>query len=81
MMTTISLNHLMSKKVLGSKLLAIQTPYMHVLQEQLLITLQLVSIDLDSSLEKNLNVHAVYTPLNQDTISFMNAVGLMVIGA
>jgi len=50
-----------------------------MLQEQLIITLQLVSIDLDSSLEKNLNVYAVYTPSNQGTIFFMNAIGLIVI--
>ena len=69
----------MSKKVLGLKLLAIWTSYVHILQEQLIITLQLVSIDLDSSLEKNLNVHAVYTPSNQSTIFFMNVIGLIVI--
>jgi len=77
--TTISLNHLTSKEVLGSKLLAIQTPYVYMLQEQLLIMLQLASIDLDSSLEKNLNVHAVYIPSNQGIIFFMNTVGLIVI--
>ena len=70
----------MSKEVLSSKILAIQTPYVHVLYEQLLITLQLASIDLDSSLEKNLNVHVIYTSLNQDIIFFMYVVGLMVIG-
>ena len=78
-MITILLNHLTSKEVLDSKLLAIQIPYVCMLQEQLLITLQLASIDLDSFLEKNLNVYAVYTPSNQGTIFFMNAVGLMII--
>jgi len=39
-----------------------------------------MNIDLDSSLGKNLNVYAAYTPLNQDAIFYMSVVDLMVIG-
>ena len=38
--------------------------------------LQLVSIDLDSSLERNLSVCADHILLNQDTTYFMSVVGL-----
>jgi len=39
--------------------------------------LQLVSIDLDSSLERNLNVHVDHILLNQDVTYSMIVIGLM----
>ena len=45
--------------------------------EQLLIMLQLVSIDLNSFLGRNLNICMVYILLNQDIIFFTNTIGLM----
>jgi len=41
--------------------------------------LLLMNTDLGSSLERNLSVLVAYTLLNQDTISFMSVVDLMVI--
>jgi len=73
-------SHLMSKGNCGSKLLAIQTLYVCVLQELLQIMLLSANTDLGSSLERNLSILAVYTLLNQDVISFMSVVDLMVIG-
>jgi len=70
----------MSKGDHGSKLLAIQTLYMCMLQELLQIMLLLVNTNLSSSLERNLSVLAAYTLLNQDATSFMSVVDLMVIG-
>jgi len=70
----------MSKVDRGSKLLVTQTHYVHMLQELLQIMLLSVNTDLGFSLEKNLSVHMAYTLLNQDTISFMIVVDLMVIG-
>ena len=49
---------------------------MYVLCELLLITLQLVNTDLDSSLGRNLNVPAVHILSKQDIIFSMNAIGL-----
>jgi len=51
-----------------------------MLQELLQIILLLVNTDLGSFLEKNLSVYTAYTLLNQDIISFMSVVDLMVIG-
>ena len=53
---------------------------MHVLQELLQIMLLSVNTDLGSFLEKNLSIHVAYTLLNQNTISFMSVVDLIVIG-
>jgi len=64
----------------GSKLSATQIHYVHVLQELLQIMLLLANTDLGFSLGKNLSVCVAYTLLNQDTISFMSVVDLMVIG-
>ena len=76
-MTIISLNLPTPRESLGSKSLDIQTLYMCMLHEQLLIMLQLVSIDLDSSLGRNLNVHMVYILLNQDATFYMNVISSM----
>jgi len=70
----------MSKVDHGSKLLATWNYYVHMLQELLQIILLLVNTDLGSFLEKNLSVYTAYTLLNQDIISFMSVVDLMVIG-
>jgi len=70
----------MSKGDRGSKLLAIQTLYVCVLQEILQIMLLLANTDLNSSLGRNLSVHVAYTLLNQDVISFMSVADLRVIG-
>jgi len=78
-MTIISLSCHISKGDCGSKLLAIQTLYVCVSQELLQIMLLLVNTDLGSSLGKNLSVLVAYILLNQDTISFMSVVDLMVI--
>ena len=51
-----------------------------MLQELLQIILLSANTDLDFSLGKNLSVHVAYTLLNQDAISFMIVVDLMVIG-
>ena len=67
----------MSKVDRGSKCLAIRTPYVCELQEQLQIMLPSVNTDLGSSLGRNLSVHVAYILLNQDTISFMNVVDLV----
>jgi len=64
----------------GLKLLTIQTLYVHVLQELLQIILLSANTDLGSSLGRNLSILAAYTLLNQDTISFMSMVDLIVIG-
>ena len=69
----------MSKEDRGSKLLAIQTLYVCVLPELLQIMLLLANTDLGSSPGRNLSVLVVYTLLNQDAISFMSVVDLMVI--
>ena len=58
----------MSKGDHGSKLLAIQTLYVHVLQELLQIILLSANTDLGSSLGRNLSILAAYILLNQDTI-------------
>ena len=60
------------RKVYGYNCLAILTCYVHVLQGQLLITLQLASINLDSSLTKNLSIHVATSQLNQEDTYFMN---------
>jgi len=70
----------MSKVDRGSKHLAIRTPYMRELQEQLRIMLPSVNTDLGSSLGRNLSVYVAYILLNQDAISFMSMVDLMVTG-
>jgi len=80
MTTIILLNRRMSKVDYGSKLSATWTYYVHMLQELLQIMLLSVNTDLGSFLEKNLSIHVAYTLLNQDTISFMSMVDLMVIG-
>ena len=61
----------------GSKSLNIQILYMYMFYEQLLIMLQLVSIDLNSFLGRNLNICMVYILLNQDIIFFTNTIDLM----
>ena len=70
----------MSKVDRGSKLLVTWTHYVCMLQELLQIMLLSVNTDLGFSLGKNLSIHATYTLLNQDAISFMIVVDLMVIG-
>jgi len=70
----------MSKMDCSSKLSATQTHYVCMLQELLQITLLSVNTDLGSFLGKNLSVHIAYILLNQDTISFMGVVDLIVIG-
>ena len=70
----------MSKVDHGSKLSATWIHYMRMLQELLQIMLLLANTNLGFSLEKNLNVCVAYTLLNQDTISFISVVDLMVIG-
>jgi len=70
----------MSKVDRGSKLLATRIYYVCILQELLQIMLLLVNTDLSFFLGKNLSVRTAYTLLNQDTISFMSVVDLMVIG-
>jgi len=67
----------MSKEDHGSKLSAIQTLYVCMLQKLLQI---MVNTDLGSSLGRNLSVLAAYTLLNQDAISFMSVVDLIAIG-
>ena len=79
-MTIILSNYHMSKVDHGSKLLVTQTYYVCILQELLQITLLLANTDLGFFLGKNLSVHVAYTLLNQDAISFMIVVDLMVIG-
>ena len=69
----------MSKMDCGSKLSATRIHYVCVLQELLQIILLLANTDLGFSLGKNLSVHVAYTLLNQNTISFMSVVDLMVI--
>ena len=64
----------------SSKLSATRIHYVCVLQELLQIMLLLANTDLGFSLGKNLSVHAAYTLLNQDAISFIIVVDLMVIG-
>ena len=76
-MIIISLNLPTPRESLGSKSLDIQTLCMCVLCKQLLIMLQLASIDLDSSLGRNLNIYAVYILLNQDVTFYMNVIGSM----
>ena len=80
MITIILLNHHISKVDYGSKLLATQIHYVCMLQELLQIMLLSVNTGLGSSLRKNLSVHVAYILLNQDAISFMSVVDLMVIG-
>jgi len=70
----------MSKEDCSSKLLAIRTLYVCVLQELLQIMLLLANTDLGSSLGRNLSVLVAYTLLNQDVISFMSVADLRVIG-
>jgi len=70
----------MSKVDHGSKLLVTRTHYVYMLQELLQIMLLSVNTDLGFSLEKNLGVHVAYTLLDQDAISFMIVVDLIVIG-
>jgi len=77
MTITTSSNLSMPRKGLGSKSSDVQTLCVYMLCEQLLIILQLVSIDLDSSLGRNLNVCAVYILLNQDITFYMNVIGLI----
>ena len=64
----------------GSKLLATRIHYVHMLQELLQIILLSANTDLGFFLEKNLSIYADFTLLNQNTISFMSIVDLMVIG-
>ena len=70
----------MSKEDCGSKCLVTQIPYVCMLQEWSQIMLPLVNTDLNFSLGKNLSIHAAYTQLNQDTISFMSVADLTVTG-
>ena len=70
----------MSKVDRGSKLSVTRTHYVRMLQELLQIMFLLVNTDLGFSLEKNLSIYTAYTLLNQDAISFMIVVDLMVIG-
>ena len=81
LMTTIaSLNHSMSKEVLGYSHSDTQTHYVCMHQEQSQIMLLLENIGLDFSLGKNLNAHAVCIPLNLGDIFSMIAQDLMAIG-
>ena len=71
MITSMLLNLLMLKKILGSNYLDIQTRYVHMLWEQLSIMLWLVNTDLDFSWIKNLSTHVELTPSNQGDIFFI----------
>ena len=75
MTITTSLDLPTPREGLSSKSSDIQTLCVHVLCKQLLIMLQLASIDLDSSLGRNLNVYAVHILLNQDITFYMNVIG------
>ena len=70
----------MPKESLNSNSSVIQTLCMHMFCKLLLIMLQLVNTDLDSSLERNLNISAVHILLKQDIIFSMNIIGLIVTG-
>jgi len=72
--------HLISKEGLGFRHLDNQTHYVCARQEQLLIMLLLESTGLDSSLEKNLNAHAVCIPSNQEDTFSMIVADSMAIG-
>ena len=61
----------MLKEDYGSKWLAIQICYVHMLPGLLQIMLPLENTNLGSSLGRNLSVHMVNTQLNQDDIFFM----------
>jgi len=74
MTITTSLNLPTPREGLGSKSSDIQTLCVHVLCKQLLIMLQLASIDLDSSLGRNLNICVVHILLNQDITFCMNVI-------
>jgi len=77
-MTIATLSNLPTpREGLGSKSSDIQTLCVRMLHKQLPIMLQLASIDLDSSLGRNLNVCVVHILLNQDVTFYMNAIGLM----
>ena len=79
-MTIILSNHYISKVDHGSKLSATWIHYVCMIQELLQIILLLANTNLGFFLGKNLSVCVAYTLLNQDTISFMSVVDLMVIG-
>ena len=78
--TKILLSHPLSKAVLGFNILAILIHCALELLEPLSITLLLVNIVWGFSLGKNSCVHVVYTLLNLDDISCMNARDSTIIG-
>jgi len=81
LMTTIaSLNHPMSREVLGYSCLDTQTRYVHAHREQSQIMLLSENIGLDFSLGKNLNAYVVYIPSNLEDIFSMIVQDLMAIG-
>ena len=80
MITSMLLNLLMPKEVLGSNHLDTQTHCVCVLWGQLPTMLWLGNTGLDSSRMKNLSACVEYTPSNQEDISFMNVGDLMGIG-
>jgi len=70
----------MLKEVLSYSGLDTQIRYVHERPELLLIMLQLVNMDLNSSLRKNLSVHVAHTWLNHEDIFFIIAEDSTVIG-
>jgi len=70
----------MLKEVLDYSGLDTRIHYVHEQPELLLIMLQLVNIDLDSSLRKNLSVYVAHTWSNCEDIFFMIAEDSTAIG-
>jgi len=68
-MNQILLNHLLSRTVLGFNTPVTQIHYVLALLKLSSIMLLSVNIDLDSSLERTLDVHVVYTLLSLGNIS------------
>ena len=80
MLISMSSNLLTLKEVLGYNGLDTWTRYVCKQPELLLIMLQSVNIDLDSSLRKNLSVYVAHTQLNHEDIFFIIAEDSMAIG-
>ena len=80
MLISVSSNFLMLKEVLSYSSLDTRIHYVHKWPELLLIMLQSVNIDLDSSLRKNLSVHVAHTQSNHKDIFFMIVEDSMAIG-
>ena len=63
----------------GFNILATPTHFVQELLEQLSIMLQLVNIDLDSSLERTFHIHVGYTLLKPNDISCTSVGDLIII--